>query len=230
MFSRKGFNRACFVLALMIYVIVLQLGFRAAVEGSNVLNVVLLALMSSIVPMVMLSNTLERKPFMRNLNLSTASWAFVLGDSIALPFCLGAATTVRSSDSLPSWTNSQGYYLASLAIGVIAALLFHSLEPLLPGSANYPPERLQSPTKIYHDCGAYFLLSSMLIYVALPVVVFGWFANPLLSFMALCGFAMWCLFGVRDMKTGLLAEDQHPMFDWKSVDVIDEISLSRKSR
>lgn len=178
-------------------------------------RIALLMLFFSIVPMVVLGMMMEgRDPLGDILNPSQGSWMFIFGDLIGLPlagYCL--SRYAQTVDDSPEWL-SKGWVFWAIAagVGLAAGWSFH----FIMDAPNYHPAAFNSPTKIYHDFGAYVLLFGTLFFGAVFVAATKgrgemiWAAGALASVILL-----WGSFMIHDAK-GLDPEKLHVRYNWRT--------------
>lgn len=217
MSGRAALTTYCLVLTL--YCALLYWGMTVAVRGSHFILAGIGALLISIVPMALVGMLLEQRPLKQMFGLD-GSWAFILGDSFALPLSLAAAAYAwRFLDRSDAWYASNWWVFVSLAVGVAFGIGFRLMD-----AANYPREALVSPSKILHDPFVYAVFAASVVYAGIPVVIVAIqrlvaqarFEPKFMvaASLALFGVLLWGAFAVRDIKVGLNHADLHPIYHW----------------
>lgn len=122
----------------------------------------------------------------------TQSWAFLFGDSIAVPVAFGAAAMYPYTSSL-----SRGTKIAfAVGIAFCACILFRRTD-----SERYRKsgntDRLLSPTKLWHDFVVYPLLTAVLVFQGLPVLVSRFGTTE--CWLVLAGVTVWGMLGLVDL-------------------------------
>lgn len=186
--------------------------FAALVAGVRTGNLwaAVVPFLVSPVALLIIRLTLEPKGPDGLLDLRTQSWAFLLGDTFALPLvALGGvlAWRIKKMDFHPFFL-SPWWIVVCLVIGAMAAYGWHFLLDG-PGyiKAGYD-DLLGSPSKQWHDFPVYGSLFGGLVYLAVPSLIhsfkeYGW--------ICLVGFALWGLFGLADNTIHKLdPADLHP--------------------
>ena len=130
-------------------------------------------------------------------NLQTQSWAFMIGDSVALTLMAlgGALAWGDKKESFKPFFLSNGWIALCVLIGLAAAFGWHFL---LDGPGYIKGgygELLGSPSKLWHDFPVYGALFGGLVYLAIPAIfqsfsTWGW--------LCLLGFVMWGGLGYAD--------------------------------
>lgn len=98
----------------------------------------------------------------------TQSWAFLFGDSVALPVALSAALYAVQKDA-PEWMYRWWWLLLAVATATIATFGFRTMDKsgyIASGNAD----RLHSPTKLWHDFVVYPILGFPLFYLGIPAI------------------------------------------------------------
>ena len=204
--SYAGFLITMFVYALVIYAAVL-----ITVKSGSWQAAYLAGLLASPVPMLLCRWLVEDGSIKDMFDPAKASWTYLLGDIFALPFALSMAAVAwtRFGDTINPFFTSYLWVDCSAVIGILAGFAFHHLD-----SAAYTKMgaggALMSPTKLYHDFGAYPVLFGGLVCVGVPLLVSSLrfakavrfvslapSANQFVGFM-LVGVIVWGVFGALD--------------------------------
>lgn len=139
----------------------------------------------------------------------TQSWAFLFGDSLALPLALGAGVYAWRYISPLGYFRGWDWLYISLVAGFgFAALMLFVLD-----GPNYSKsghaERLVSPTKLWHDFVLYPGLGASVVFVVVPAAStlgeFNW-----AGLLSVCGFVLWLGFGLKDAIWPPRPENLHP--------------------
>lgn len=142
-------------------------------------------------------------------NPATQSWAFMFGDSLALPLALGAAAISWHTIDSDSWFRSPTWLIVSLFFGIALACIWHFVLDG-PGYTELGyADLLGSPTKIWHDFTVYASLGGALCYLGIPALAkdftgVGW--------VALIGLVLWGVLGLLfdNVLRELDPADLHP--------------------
>lgn len=140
------------------------------------------------------------------LNPKIQSWAFLFGDSIALPVAFGAAAS-WGHDASGLWSQGIGIFVSLVTAAVISGGFRHFDAQRYRASGN--ADRLLSPTKWWHDFVVYPILVTILVYLGIPVLVHHF--GSVHCWLMLAGIAAWLAFGVIDIT--IIKPDparQHP--------------------
>lgn len=165
---------------------------------------------------LMLRFTLERDwEIGRQLStygLGKQSWAFILGDTIALPFtAFVLALAWRTLDvSGNRWFMSWWWLPVCVLVGLAFGYWFHFIQDG-PAYINAGvPEALNSPTKWAHDFVSYPVILGGLLYLGAPVLAHQFWPYGAIG---LIGIVLWFGFGARDAFAGLNPVLFHPQWD-----------------
>ena len=206
------FSVCLFGYAVTVFFLLRSLGMNGRVYGA-----VCVTLFASSIPMFIIGRVIEGTSLSQTYDLSKGSYAYILGDSLALPLVVGASAHVwKSIDPDSNWRS--GLWTAiSLAVGLGFSAWFHFYNEF----NVYPPEIFRSPTKIYHDFVAYPVLLSGVVMLFVPALK-ECFSNGarLGTALAVVGIFAWVLFGVKDGLAKLPPANLHPAWDWTTLCVI----------
>ena len=184
----------------------------------------LLMLLFSTVPMLLIGMLVEgREPFTDLMNPRHGSWMFIFGDLIGLPiagYCLSRYHQTVSG--VPEWaTSAKTFWGIAIISGLAAAYVFRYMND----ASAYTPLAFNSPTKLYHDFGAYVLFFGTLFYGLVYAVTAGlssgqgegkWVWLAIASVILL-----WLAPGVpRDLAGKLEPEKLHVQWDWHDNQVV----------
>lgn len=150
---------------------------------------------------------------------SNQSWAFLFGDTIALPFTafVLALAWRRLDVSSSRWFMSWWWLPLCVVVGLAFGYWFHFIQDG-PAYINASvPEALNSPTKWAHDFVSYPVIMAGLLYLGVPVLTHLFWPY---GAAGLLGIALWFAFGARDMSAGLDPSLFHPQWDTDRFSVI----------
>ena len=169
----------------------------------------LTALLASAIPMALLVATLEQGH--RTLadvfgNIREQSWMFLFGDTIFLPAAAAmAALAWRASPQLQdTWATSWWWTASSALAGLLAGCWFRFSNDRPAYQLAGAESAFYSPTKLFHDLGAYPVLFGGLLAVGVPLFLkmvsttvpfVHFYAAPYLWLM-LAGIGLWLAAGV----------------------------------
>ncbi len=174
------------------------------------------ALFASTIPMALVAYWIEGRGPATIFSLTKGSWAFILGDALALPLVAGASALVWKHIDAASWWRSGWWTVIAIIIGLGASAGFHWIID----AGAYSAAQNSSPTKIVHDMVAYTVLFSGLTLLAVPAILQGWTLGPVFgSVLAIFGIAAWGLFGLHDAMAKLNPNDLHVAWDWSTMSV-----------
>jgi hypothetical protein len=131
------------------------------------------------------------------LSLKTQSWAFLIGDSLALPLmALGGLLAWKfKRDEFAPFFLSYWWIALCVVIGIAAAYGWHYL---LDGPGYIKGghgDLLGSPSKLWHDFPVYGALVGGLVYLAIPAIFQGFTSY---GWLCLLGLVLWVLLGLAD--------------------------------
>jgi hypothetical protein len=175
-------------------------------------GVAFVLLMCSTIPMGLVGTLAEHRTLGDLYGPGHASWAFVFGDAIFLPFA-GVMFTLAWGRLRFSNELAQGWWIATSAIiGITAGLIFHAMD-----GKTYDAARLNSPTKLVHDFVAYPLFFGGLVFVGLPAFVLAirlhqHTALTLVIIGLVLGVGGWAACGLHDAK--LDPKKLHIAWNW----------------
>lgn len=201
----RGALVVAFVVSAVAYVVIAKLG------TGGYWQIGFIPILLSPVAMLVLRLTLEYGKPSGMLDLRTQSWAFLVGDTVFLPFALAFAAlgqrTLSASATDPVWYRSFWWLAAALVVGIVFAFVFR----VILDAPNYvsagAAELLNSPTKIWHDYVVYPALAGGIVHLAVPVVVHNFTGYGWLILVAIGG---WGLMGFLDGVRGLNPRHLHP--------------------
>lgn len=159
-------------------------------------------------------------------NVQGKSWAFIFGDTIALPIAFAAASRgwwwLQGDPT--AWYRQDWWLVRSLVIGAIIGLVFHFVD-----QPNYIKagldEALDSPTKLWHDLVVYPVLAGSLLYLGWPVVTETSSSTPW-PWMLVIAVGLWAVLGLLDIRAArtkrLAYSEFHPLWDARAFKRIEE--------
>ena len=126
----------------------------------------------------------------------TQSWAFLFGDTIALPLTfLFLAIGWRQLDST-GWYKSNWWYFVCLVLGVLVACGWHFLLDGPGYTADGFGSLLGSPSKLWHDFTVYGSISGALFFLGIPMLRYNFVGYGGLALLSLV--VLWGGLGVAD--------------------------------
>lgn len=140
-------------------------------------------------------------------SLTTQSWAFLFGDTLALPLAFLAAAWSWRRLAPDGWYTRSLWLVMAIAIGLLVAVGWRLLEVRGYTTAGYA-DLLGSPSKLWHDLVVYPVLGSTLVWAGIPAMVYdfrytGW--------LVVMGVVVWVALGVLDNTVHHLdPADLHP--------------------
>ena len=142
-------------------------------------------------------------------NPKTQSWAFMFGDTIAIPIALGFAAVGWRTIESESWFRSPLWLLSALLFGVLFAGIWHFVLETNAYNELNCPDCLRSESKRWHDLPVYASLGGAMFYLGIPAVAkdftgAGW--------VAMMGFIGWVALGIfaDNLLRDLVPTDMHP--------------------
>jgi len=176
-------------------------GLIVAVQRGNFWMPPLVVLLASPILLASLALTLEGRGF-SIFDLGRQSWAFAIGDSLALTTAFALAALAWRKMPADHWSRSPSWIVASLAIGLLAGAGFHALD-----TKGYrvvgAGQALLSPTKLAHDFVTYPVLFGGLVCVGVPLLaVWGWWSWYVMSIL-IC-VLVWATLVAADVTRGNL--------------------------
>lgn len=194
---------------LAIYVLLMFSLLVTMIRDGSLWRVVALMWLASPLLLAALALIYENATLREVFDLKYGSWAFLLGDTIALP--AAAVFASLAWHSLPSsgwWGASSWWTTLSLLVGIAAGATFHlnDRKAYIKAGAK---AALASPTKGGHDGGAYPTLFGGLFCVGVPLLFnWSWHVAAMLACLLL-----WLAFGIADLRRGLDPHRLHPLWD-----------------
>ncbi len=199
---------ACFAIAVLLYGAITTAGW-----SGHYWLVLVLALLASPGLMTFAAVVIERRQLGVILDLKHQSWAFMFGD-LALAALLAIASSQWPRQNIGRGLfDTHWWWLVGLAAGVTLAVAFHFFLDKSNYVAAGAIDQLSAPTKLIHDEIAYFVLAGSLVYLAVPVLVYGDWASWAPYVIVAC-FLIWIGGGVHDTKANLDPHFLHPSYDW----------------
>jgi hypothetical protein len=161
--SQRVFQHGLALYALVVYGLLVW-----SVHGGMPALAVVWALFASPLLLLALRWTMEEGR-LGYVDLRRGSWSFQLGDTFVLTSAFAVAALAWLSIPKAGFFLSWQWVLGSLAIGLVAGILFHAMDTV--NYTNDGVERaLNSPTKLAHDFVAYPVLLGGLVCVGVPVL------------------------------------------------------------
>ena len=188
------------------------IGVGSVLENDQTIYVVLftsIPLLVSIGGMFLARTRLERLKAKGMFSLRTQSWAFVLGDAVALPITFAFLIWSHRSLEMNSFFESRGWTLLALLIGVIVGVVFRKIDSpryIKAGRAS----ALKCPTKIWHDLGVYPILAGLTVWSGTPLLAGGLSGA---EYGVLGGLILWVCFGLYDVARPPDISTQHTTWD-----------------
>lgn len=164
--------------------------------GSSGITLVLLApIIISPFMMWLTRQTLEHGQPTGIFNPRTQSWAFLFGDTIALPFTFFMLALSWRGLKPEGWYRGLWWIMAAFVAGVVIACVWHFVLDAPGYRAQGYGDLLGSPTKLWHDFVVYGSLSGALVYLGIPALL-----NNFTGYggLALVGLIAWAGLGVAD--------------------------------
>lgn len=196
-------------------IIAYLVGVGCVLEHDQIIYVVLftsIPLAVSIGGMFFVRTALERLGWRGMFSLRKQSWAFVLGDAIALPIAFFFLIWSYRSQEMNSFFDSRGWTLLALIIGVIVGFVFRIVDSPRYVDASRATA-LKSPTKIWHDLVVYPVLTGLLVWGGIPLLSNG---VSLFEWCLIVSLLLWLAFGVRDILRPPVISEQHPRWNVKA--------------
>lgn len=177
-------------------------------------------------PMFFVAGGIEGRRLSELFDIRTQSWAFLLGDTVFLPFMAAMlalawrqislrqnpASGIWYKPVLPPekkpWYTTSAWRVSAGAIGLAAGVVFHLVD-----MANYTDLAANSPAKLMHDYGAYPTLWGGLWFGLWPAL----YRRPSRKWalVALVGWSLWLAAGIADNTVHHLdGRNLHVQFDW----------------
>lgn len=187
-------------------------GVGSVLKNDQTVYVVLFASIPFIVSisgMFLIRTKLERLSAKGMFSLRTQSWAFVLGDAVALPITFFCLTWSHRSHEMNSFFESRGWTLLALLVGVTVGIVFRKIDSARYNDASRAGA-LKSPTKIWHDLGVYPILAGLTVWSGVPLLIDG---PSGAEYGVLGGLLLWACFGAYDLFRPPVISIQHPLWD-----------------
>lgn len=194
---------------LAIWAVLMFVSLIANVRAGHPVNSIFAVLLASPLLLVVLGVLLEGRNPGDVLNVRNGSWAFVLGDSIALTAAAAFASIAWRAIPHQGWIVSWWWTALSGLIGLMAGVAFHLMDRS--GYINAGAgDRVLSPTKLAHDFVAYPVLFGGLVCIGVPLLLhWSWHTWAILGCVGL-----WLVFVVRDgVFANLNPFELHPAWD-----------------
>lgn len=133
----------------------------------------------------------------RLFDLRTQSWAFLVGDIVALPLALWFAQKSWGSGAIErgSFFNTFAWIVICLIAGLLIQQGYHDLLETPAYIASGNADLLGSPSKLWHDIVVYGSLSGAFVYLGVPAIFKDWSGNG--KFVVL-GLGLWLVLGILD--------------------------------
>lgn len=200
---------SAFIVLMAVYAVFVFYGLVRSVINDHLVLAVVFALLASPVPMALTRLFIEDGSVRDMYDVRLQSWTFLFGDVFALPFAAAMATLGwQSLDKVGGhWYTSHIWLFASAVIGVLAGISFHVMDSGAYRAAGAEVS-LNTPTKLFHDFGAYPILFGAIVCVGVPLLVhtvdssFPWVhfdVQPYAGLM-LIGILGWAAFAALDDK------------------------------
>lgn len=150
---------------LLLYMLRTDLPSLSPLAGA--VSIAALAIIISPVAMKVIRIKKENNQPKGMFSLKTQSWAFVLGDTLAVPTLLGFAV-FQWMHFEKGWYDSAWWIFLSIGLGVAASLGFRVIDSPRYEKGDY--ERFFGHTKLWHDFPVYATLVSLSAGAGIPVV------------------------------------------------------------
>lgn len=199
--ARPAFNTT------MLLAVAVVVGLGVALLSSGSILIGLVPIIVSPATMLYLRLTMEEGRPAGLLNPGKQSWAFLYGDMLMLPIVfISMALGWRRLADEQGFHMQFWWFLVSVAAGCIIAAVWRYSEvqtyKRLGGK-----DRLDSPTKLWHDYVVYGSLGTLLVFGGLPVVILDFTSH---GWAALVAFGGWVLLGLADSLRKLDPANLHP--------------------
>ena len=203
-----------FIILMAVYAVFVFYFLVRSVINNHLVWAVVFALLASPIPMALTRYFVENGSVREMFDVQLQSWTFLFGDVFALPFAAAMATLGwQSLDKVGGhWYTSHLWLGAAAVIGILAGVGFHLLDSAAYRAAGAEVS-LNTPTKLFHDFGAYPVLFGAIVCVGLPLLVrtvdssFPWvqFNIQPYAYWMLVGLGAWFALGILD---GLVQKPQ----------------------
>lgn len=145
------------------------------------------------------------------------SWAFLIGDSLALPVAMLMIGFARSDVKPNGFWLEWNWFLISAGAGLLSGIIFR-----LADRKRYQrfgaARTLASPTKIWHDFVTYPVLFGVMVWAGVPLLIPEyWFWSTV---VALAAIIVWIGLGICDAIRDINPLGQHPEWDARKFSVI----------
>ena len=179
--------------------------------------VALIPLVVSLMGAAFVRWSLEYSAMNDMFDLKTQSWAFIVGDGVALPIAMLMIGFARSEVVIIGFWAQWQWFAVAAAIGLVGGILFRLIDRprYLNASAGLT---LASPTKVWHDFVTYPVLLSVVVWAGVPLLTPEYWVWPTaVAIVALIG---WAGLGARDAVRQPSPLAQHPEWDARKFSVI----------
>jgi hypothetical protein len=140
-------------------------------------------------------------------NPTTQSYAFLLGDALLLPMAFAFMALGWKRLAHEQGFHVQAWWLIfALVAGAAIMMVWRRME-MQAYTKLGAADRLDSPTKLWHDYVVYGSLGTLLVFGGVPVVVKDFTGN---GWLVLLCFAGWVALGVLDGSRKLNPANLHP--------------------
>jgi hypothetical protein len=172
--------------------------------------------LASVLPLYVIATAWEHRPhsvMMRLMNPVHGSLALLFGDGLVLPILIGVCTLAWTRLPQFGWFRRIWWPALSILIGALAGAWFHHSV-----AGAYNAYRYNSLSNIYHDIGAFWVLTASVFFLSLPVIFgknVGWLRWIVIALMLIMGYLLW-----HEATYPLPAWVYHPMAnmtDWDRV-------------
>lgn len=200
---------------LVVYLVIL---WRIVVfRGDEPLTMMLTAWLASPLPLLFLRFVLEDGTPAVSFDLSTQSWALLLGDVFFLPAAMATVAYGQQFVPAESMFRSWQWLVVCVAAGLAAGFAFHFLMEVKAYTDAGWAEALMAPTKLFHDFVSYPFLFGALLYLGIPVLAhqFWWIGAA-----GLAGVLLWGAAAFHDATKPPRPQDLHPLWDTENFSVI----------